>query len=87
MKGIPARIDWVKLRLLSRQDFTHQTLIDAGWGWRLGALIYYLRRKADPQWPIETARDHKGIAHYWLPRGWTPETTAKEGKKNGRQTT
>lgn len=81
----PHRIDLVKRWLLSRRNLTHQTLIDAGGGWRLGALIYYLRRKANPQWPIATVRDHNRVAHYWLPKGWTPETAAKEDKKNGRR--
>jgi hypothetical protein len=83
MRGVPTRIDWVKRWLLTQRDITHATLIDAGGGWRLSALIYYLRHKADPQWPIKTVRDHNGVAHYWLPRGWTPKP-AKEGRKNGR---
>lgn len=82
----PKRIDWIKQRLLSRRDLTHQTLIDADGGWRLSALIYYLRHKARPRWSIDTVRDHNGIGHYRLPKGWTPEAPEKkEGQENGRR--
>lgn len=56
--------------LLKRVDLTHETLIGMGCGWRLAAVIHYLRRKG---WPIQTDLDMGRVAHYRLPAGWTPE--------------
>lgn len=60
----------VKDLLLKRADLTHQTMIEMGYGWRLAAVIHYLRKQG---WPVETHQDMRRVAHYWLPRGWKPE--------------
>jgi hypothetical protein len=58
----------VKDLLLQRVDLTHKTMIDNNHGWRLAAVIFYLRGKG---WPIETVIDSRRIGHYCLPAGWT----------------
>lgn len=70
----------VRQLLLERKDLTHQTLIDSGLGWRLAAVIYYLRMKG---WPIETMLDMRRVAHYRLPPGWTPDQLKTESNAPG----
>ena len=41
-----------------------------GHGWRLAAVIFYLRKQG---WKIETILDSRRIGHYRLVAGWTPE--------------
>lgn len=60
----------VKDLLLQRADLTHKTMIDNGHGWRLAAVIFYLRKQG---WPIETIIDGRRIGHYRLQAGWSPE--------------
>lgn len=60
----------VKQYLLDGVDLTHATLIENGHGWRLAAVICYLRKQG---WPIETLLDVRRIGHYRLPPGWNPE--------------
>jgi hypothetical protein len=73
----------VKDLLLRRQDLTHETLIKMGYGWRLAAVIHYIKKR--DKWPIESERDMRGVAHYRLPRGWTPGAdTAAPGKDGAK---
>jgi len=71
----------VKDLLLQRVDLTHATLIEMGHGWRLAAVIHYLRKQG---WPIETHGDMRGVAHYWLPRGWKPENLGADAAAPGQ---
>ncbi|WP_082054116.1 hypothetical protein [Methyloterricola oryzae] len=66
--------------LLRRIDLTHETLINMGCGWRLAAVIHYLRKKG---WPIQTHLDMRRVAHYWFPRGWKPEDAGAAGAARG----
>lgn len=59
----------VKDLLLQRVDLTHKTMIDNGHGWRLAAVIFYLRSQG---WKIETTLDSRRIGHYRLEAGWSP---------------
>lgn len=66
----------VKELLLQRVDLTHQTLIDLGHGWRLGAIIHVLRKR---EWPIDSLIDDRRIAHYRLQAGWDPGMLKGDG--------
>jgi len=72
----------VKDLLLRRVDLTHATLIEMGFGWRLSAVIHYLRKRG---WPIETVLDMRKVAHYRLPAGWMPEDTGAVGAAPGKE--
>jgi hypothetical protein len=63
----------VKELLLKRADLTTQTMIEQGCGWRLAAVIHYLRKQG---WPIETLLDMRRVGHYRLKSGWTPDMLA-----------
>ena len=60
----------VKELLLQGIDLITQTMIENGYGWRLAAVIFCLRKQG---WPIETILDSRRIGHYRLEAGWSPE--------------
>ena len=72
----------VKGLLLQRVDLTTQTMIEKGCGWRLAAVIYYLRKKKN--WPIETILDMRRVGHYRLSPGWTPEMLESAAPLTGK---
>ncbi|PZN80798.1 MAG: hypothetical protein DM484_09520 [Candidatus Methylumidiphilus alinenensis] len=75
----------VKNLLLQREDLTHKTLIDMGHGWRLAAVIHYIKKRKN--WPIETERDMRNVAHYRLPTGWQPGDAGATAIAHGKGAT
>lgn len=58
------QIRWACLELIKGREISHADEIAEAKGWRLSAIIYYLRHKY--KWPIATRYDDRRIAHYRL---------------------
>jgi len=75
-----SQLDWVRRQLLSGVELAHPDLIKAcggRGGWRLGAVVYRLRREG---WPIQShpmsnpgpATELNPPVCYSIPVGWRP---------------
>lgn len=68
----------VKSRLLAGEVLDTASEITEGRGWRLAALVHYLR---DLGWPIKSYRGKNRAAYYYVPPGWEPSDEPKNGAK------
>ncbi|MCW3781383.1 hypothetical protein [Defluviimonas salinarum] len=69
----PSQVYWACKALLDGRTISHRTEIREVRGWRLGAIIFRLKKRYG--WPIEAEyRGSENVAHYFLKAGTDPHS-------------